>query len=235
MNAPPPAPSVPADLPGLLRDSRHWELLRQRHARETLRSVFRVNGHYLVKKFEIPLETHRFHRPWLAEAACLRRLDGSGAPRSFGWFEETAEDHRTVWLVKEFIAGEPVDAFTPADLPAAARLLARVHSAGILTDDASAGNFLRTLDGSLVFLDFGRARLRRRSRPCSSWTIGWELAKLRREGFHWNNALWRAFLPLYFDALRAAPLRRVAIRAAADLSTALRMTRKTLQGKPARS
>jgi len=235
MNAPPPAPSVPADLPGLLRDSRHWELLRQRHARETLRSVFRVNGHYLVKKFEIPLETRRFRRPWLAEAACLRRLDGSGAPRSFGWFEETAEDHRTVWLVKEFIAGEPVDAFTPADLPAAARLLARVHSAGILTDDASAGNFLRTLDGSLVFLDFGRARLRRRSRRCSSWTIGWELAKLRREGFHWNNALWRAFLPLYFDALRAAPLRRVAIRAAADLSTALRMTRKTLQGKSPRS
>jgi len=235
MNAPPPAPSVPADLPGLLRDSRHWELLRQRHARETLRSVFRVNGHYLVKKFEIPLETRRFRRPWLAEAACLRRLDGSGAPRSFGWFEETAEDHRTVWLVKEFIAGEPVDAFTPADLPAAARLLARVHCAGILTDDASAGNFLRTLDGSLVFLDFGRARLRRRSRPCSSWTIGWELAKLRREGFHWNNELWRAFLPLYFDALRAGPLRRAAIRAAADLFTALRMTRKTLQGKSPRS
>ena len=235
MNAPPPAPSVPADLPGLLRDSRHWELLRQRHARETLRSVFRVNGHYLVKKFEIPLETHRFHRPGLAEDACLRRLDGNGAPRSFGWFEETTDDHRTVWLVKEFIAGEPVDAFTPADLPAAARLLARVHSAGILTDDASAGNFLRTLDGSLVFLDFGRARLRRRSRPCSSWTIGWELAKLRREGFHWNNELWRAFLPLYFDALRAGPLRRAAIRAAADLFTALRMTRKTLQGKSPRS
>ena len=232
----PALPSDP-DLPPekILRDSRHWELLRKRRAKETQRSVFRVDGHYVVKKFEIPLDVRRYRRPWLAEDACLRRLDGVGAPRSYGWFEETEADQRVVWLVKEFVAGDPVDTFAAADLPAVARLLAGVHAQAIITDDASAGNFLRTPDGQMEFLDFGRARPYRRAGLRLDAAIGWELAKLRREGFRWDDALWRAFLPLYFAAAVASRLRQARIRFACAAAAALRRARKTLQGKNPRS
>lgn len=227
-----PTTDVPEPAPeDVLRESRHWELLRKRRAKETLRSVFRVDGRYVAKKFEIPLETRRYRRPWLAEDACLRRLAGDGAPRSLGWFEEIEGDQRVVWLVKEYVAGEPVSAFAPADLPAVAQLLARVHGRGIVTDDANVGNFLRTLDGQMAFLDFGRARLLRGAGLWLDLHVGRELAKLRREGFRWNDDLWRAFLPLYFAALDASPRRRARLRFACAVAAALRRARKILQGK----
>lgn len=229
----PSNPNLP--LEKILRDSRHWELLRKRRAKETQRSVFRVDGHYVVKKFEIPLDVRSYRRPWLAEDACLRRLDGDGAPRSFGWLEETEADQRIVWLVKAFVAGNPVDTFAAADLPAAARLMARIHDQRIITDDASAGNFLRTLDGEMQFLDFGRARLFRRPGLWCDLHVGWELAKLRREGFRWNDELWQAFIPLYVEARGGSRLRRACILAAASVSVALRMARKFFQGKSTRS
>ena len=219
----------------ILAGAQRWELLRKRRAKETLRSVYRVDERYVAKKFEIPRTARHYRRPWLAEDACLRRLDGRGAPRSFGWYEETAGDRRVVWLVKEYVAGAPVDVFTAADLPAAARLLAGVHAQAVFTDDASAGNFLRTPDGQMEFLDFGRARPYRRAGWRFDAAIGCELAKLRREGFRWDAALWRAFLPLYFAALGASGFRQARIRLACAVATALRRARKTLQGKNPRS
>ena len=231
-----PTTDVPEPAPeDVLRESRHWELLRKRRAKETLRSVFRVDGRYVAKKFEIPLETRRYRRPWLAEDACLRRLAGDGAPRSLGWFEEIEGDQRVVWLVKEYVAGEPVSAFAPADLPAVAQLLARVHGRGIVTDDANVGNFLRTLDGQMAFLDFGRARLLRGAGLWLDLHVGRELAKLRREGFRRDDALWTAFVPLYFAARGGSRLRRARILAACSVSGALRMVRKFIQGKSTRS
>lgn len=219
----------------ILAGAQRWELLRKRRAKETLRSVFRVDDRYVAKQFEIPLAARRYRRPWLAEDACLRRLDGRGAPRSFGWFEETAGDRRVVWLVKEYVAGTPVETFSAADLPAAARLLAGVHGLAVFTDDASAGNFLRTPDGQMEFLDFGRARPYRRAGWRFDAAIGCELAKLRREGFRWDDALWRAFRPLYFEALGASRGRQIRIRLACAAAVALRRIRKTLQGKNPRS
>lgn len=219
----------------IVAHAQRWELLRQRRAKETLRSVYRVDDRYVAKKFEIPLAARRYRRPWLAEDACLRRLDGRGAPRSLGWFEETKADQRVVWLVKDYVAGAPVETFAAADLPAAARLLAGVHAQAVVTDDASAGNFLRAPDGRMAFLDFGRARLYPRAGLHLDAAIGWELAKLRREGFRWDADLWHAFLPLYFVALGASLPRQIRIRLACTASVALRRIRKTLQGKNPRS
>ena len=219
----------------ILDAAQRWELLRKRRAKETLRSVYRVDERYVAKKFEIPLAARRYRRPWLAEDACLRRLDGDGAPRSLGWLEETEADQRVVWLVKEFVAGAPVETFAAADLPAAARLMARIHNRLIITDDASAGNFIRTLDGGMQFLDFGRARIFRRPGLGFDLHVGWELAKLRREGFRWNAPLWDAFVPLYFAALGSSRLRRARILAAGSVSGALRMARKFFQGKSTKS
>ncbi len=215
----------------ILNAARQRTLLRQRQAGETRRCVFRLDEAHVAKQFRIPLSARGYRRPWQIEDACLRHLDGDGAPRSCGWFEETDADHRIAWLVKEYIAGEPLVSFSPADLPAAADLLAGLHRRRIITDDANPGNFIRRPDGRMAFLDFGRGRLFHRDGPWLDLHIGWELAKLRREAFLWNSALWTAFLPLYFRALDAALFRRARIRAACAASIALRMARKISKGK----
>lgn len=219
----------------IVKNARHRELLRERQAGNTLRSVFRLDGAYIAKRFQLPLAARIFRRPWRTEEACLRHLGGHGAPRSCGWFEQIETDLRIVWLVKEHVAGTPLDAFTLADLPAAARLLAHLHRQRIITDDANPGNFLQTPDGPMVFLDLGRAKRLRLPGPWLDGHIGWELAKLRREGFRWDPALWAAFRPAYFEALSASRPRRALLRAACAAAIGLRMARKTLQGKSPRS
>lgn len=219
----------------ILRQARPWTLLRERQAGATRRSVFRVEDRYVVKKFEIPLAVRSYRRPWVAEDACLRRLGGAGAPRSFGWVEQIEGDRRIVFLGKEYVDGQPLGSFSADDIPAAARLMARIHGRRLITDDANPGNFIRTPDGELRFLDLGRGRLFHRTGPWLDLHIGWELAKLRREAFRWDPSLWTAFLPPYFHALSASRRRRAFLLAAGSAATALRRMRKISQGKSPRS
>ena len=226
---PPPSPQ------SILAGARKFELLRERRAGATLRSVLRIDGRFVAKKFSVPAHARRFPRPWIAEDACLRVLDGNGAPRSLGWFEETTTSGLVAWLVKEYVEGTTVERFVPDDIPALALLMARIHAAKVATDDANASNFLRLPGGAFVFLDFGRARLHSRRGWRFDAAVGRELAKLRREGFFWDDALWSSFLPAYFDAARASAFRRFRILFACAAETALRIARKTIQGKSSRS
>lgn len=219
----------------IVRNARHRELLRERQAGETLRSVFLLDGAHVAKRFRFPVSSPSHRRPWIAEHEALTRLDGAGAPRTFGWFDEIEGDQRVVWLVKEYVVGSPLASFVVADVPAAARLMARIHECRIVTDDANPGNFIRTPDGRLAFLDFGRAKGFASSDPRFQLFVGWELAKLRREGFRWNADLWNAFLPLYFQARPSSMARRTLVLAACSASAALRKARKMSQGKSPRS
>ena len=226
-----PAPSPQSILAG----ARNLELLRERRAGATHRSILRIDRRFVAKKFSIPAHVRHFPRPWIAEDSCLRVLDGNGAPRSLGWFEDSTPSGLVAWLLKEYVEGSPIERFAPDDVPALALLMARIHDAKIVTDDANASNFLRVPGGAIVFLDFGKARLHSRRGWRFDAAVGRELAKLRREGFSWNVALWSTFLPAYFDAVRASPFRRFRILFACAAATALRMIRKTTQGISARS
>lgn len=215
----------------ILRESRHWELLRKRWAKRIRHSAFRVDGCYEVKKYEMPLNIRFYRRPWLVEDACLRRLKGDGAPRSFGWHEETELDQRVVWLVKEYIAGEPLCSFAEACIPAVACLMAKIHSLRIITGDVKPQNFIRSLDGRMYFPNFGRAKIYRRHNPAFFLCIGVELAKLRREGFQWDSALWKGFRPLYFKALHFSALFRALTWTSCGIAIGMRMARMRIQGQ----
>ena len=215
----------------ILRESRHWELLRKRWSNSIHRSVFRVDGCYVVKKYEMPLNIRFYRRPWLVEDACLRRLDGDGAPRSFGWLKQIEADQRVAWLVKEYIAGEPLCSFAEADIPAVARLMARIHSLRIITGNLNPQNFVLSLDGRMLFPDFGRAKLHLRHSLWLLLHIGIELAKLRRMEFQWDSALWNEFRPHYFKALHFSALSRALIRASCEIALGVRMARKRIQGQ----
>lgn len=224
-----PSPVASAEV--ILRESRHWEFLRRRWSKSIHRSVFRVDGCYEVKKYEMPLDNRFYRRPWLVEDACLRRLDGDGAPRSFGWHEETELDQRVVWLVKEYIAGESLCSFAETDIPAVACLMARIHSLRIITGDPKPQNFILSLDGRMLFPNFGRAKIYRFCSPVFFLCIGGELAKLRREGFQWDPALWNQFRSLYFKALHFPVLSRALIWASCEIAIGMRKARKRIQGQ----
>jgi hypothetical protein len=223
--------SLSASAEVILRESRHWELLRKRWAKRTHHSVFRVDGCYEVKKYEMPLDARIYRRPWLVEDACLRRLDGNGAPRSFGWLEQIEENQRVVWLVKEYIAGESLCSFKEAAIPAVACLMARIHSLRIITGEPKPQNFIRSLDGRMLFPNFGRAKLYLYHNPFFFLCIGGELAKLRREEFQWDTDLWNAFRPLYFKALQISALCRALIWVSCGIAIGMRMARKRIQGQ----
>ena len=215
----------------ILRESQRWELLRKRWAKRIQHSVFRVDGCYEVKKYEIPLDIWFYRRPWLVENACLRRLEGDGAPRSFGWTTQKIEDQRVVWLVKEYMAGESLCSFAEADMPAVADLLARIHSRGIITGGIKPNDIIRSQDGHMIFPNFSRAKIYRSYNPIFFLCVANELAKLRRVEFQWDSVHWNSFYPPYFKALHFSFLSRALIWVSCEIAIGMRKARKRIQGQ----
>jgi Lipopolysaccharide kinase (Kdo/WaaP) family len=215
----------------ILSSAENWELLNERQARETFRSVFLVNGEFVIKRFEIPLHVKKFRTPWIIEDKALRRLNGDCAPRSCGFIEKVIGDKRVAWLGKDYIPGVTKDHFNNDDIPGVARLMARLHRHMIITDDANVHNFLLSDDNRMIFVDLGRARLFIMRSPWFYMNVGWELAKVRREGFNWNAGHWKQFKQLYFQHMASPAPVCLFIHICCTAAILLRMIRKCLQFK----
>lgn len=215
----------------ILNSTGSWEKLSERQARETRRTVYLVDGRYILKKFEVPLNVSSYRRPWVIEDRALRRLSGFCAPRTLGFVEREDAGQRVFWLAKEHLDGTVVKTLSIDDMKSAAAVLAGIHSRLIITDDANAQNFIRRPDGSFCFLDFGRARNFILRSPWFFLSVGWELAKFYREGIQRDRAKWRSFLSAYRSAARCPPFTWPLIRASCATSNATRSIRKLAQGK----
>ena len=215
----------------IVASAKDWKVLSERQARETRRTVFLVDDRYVVKKFTLPRSTRSYRRPWITEDKGLRRLHGDGAPLSYGFMETQSNGDREAWLAKQYLTGATMTAFTDSDIPSVAQLMARLHHHMIITDDANVGNFLKREDGQMMFLDLGRARVFIWRSPWLYMNIGWELAKLRREGFNWKFSHWIEFSKLYFSELACSRPTRSLIKLSCITAIGLRMARKRLQGK----
>jgi len=215
----------------ILSSAEDWKLLNERQARETFRSVFLVNNEFVIKRFEIPLHEKKYRTPWIIEDKALRRLNGDCAPRTCGFIEKTIGDKRVAWLGKDYIPGVTKDHFTEDDIPGVARLMARLHRHLIITDDANVQNFLLSEDNRMIFVDLGRARLFIMRSPWFYANVGWELAKLNREGFHWNADHWKLFKQLYFQYFACSAPARMFIHISCAAAIILRMIRKCVQFK----
>ena len=183
--------------------------LRRRRAKETLRSVFRVDG-FIVKEFDIPAKCRHYRRPWRTEAAALGRMGADYPGAALGVVERVEDGVRKVFFVKRFIKGEPLEYIAMADVGGVARLLAEIHARGVVTDDAHADNFLRRPSGEFAFIDLGRAMVFR-ARPAPAFAVGKEFAKLYREGFGYDRGLFDAFLGEYRSVTHASSFRRFLI------------------------
>jgi len=218
------------DASDILAAARERRLLRERQARETHRAVYLLDDTYVVKQFTLPAAARNPRTPWRTEDAALQRAAPAFAPRSFGVVEHIEGDRRVACLVKAYVPGRVLDRLGVAEAPDAAALMAGLHRLGVVTDDANATNLLRAEDGRLLFLDLGRARLHDRAGWALRRDIGRELAKLRREGFAWDRAAWRTFLPAYFSHLACSHPVRILLMFLCATTTFARMLRKTLQG-----
>lgn len=219
------ATSMEAKLDDIIAKAAGMTPLRRRRARETLRLVYPPVDGFIVKEFDIPAECRRYRKPWLKEIAGLKRLGDDYDGAAAGVVERTEGGVRKVFLVRRFIDGAGIDAFSVADMPAMAALLADIHARGVVTDDANIGNFIRTPSGGFAFIDFGRAIVFRRGHA-SFIAVGRELAKLYREGFNFDKDLMEAFLADYFAAAKASRARRALIIAVCRATLALRALRK---------
>lgn len=110
-----------------------------------------------------------------------------------------------VTLIRDYFPGDPSTQITESDLPELAGLLASIHARGIVTCDPSVENFLRTPDGSIRFLDFGRSRVFRFRSPMYYFYLGKELARFFRTALFGEDVTWGRFQPLYFEALAPRP------------------------------
>jgi len=210
---------------------KNWEQLRQRQARETLRTVFLADDRYIVKKFEIPAGINKYRRPWIQEHEALSISPPECVPSSLGYVEQVEHNKRIVYLVKDYVPGKVCDRFEDGDMAEAGSLLARLHQHGIITDDANVHNFLKKDNGQMIFIDMGRARIY----PCRSLPIliqiGRELAKFKREGICWNKNQWQEFLYHYFAHYSCSRLHRILILNSCACSNTMRYCRKSLRGK----
>jgi hypothetical protein len=215
----------------ILASAKDWKLLNERQARETFRSVFLVDNQFVIKRFEIPLAAKKYRRPWIIEDKALRRLNGDNAPRTCGFTEKIVGDKRVAWLGKEFVSGTTTDRFNDSDIPLVATLMAGLHNHMIITDDANVHNFLKIDEHRMFFIDLGRGRIFIFRSPWFFINVGWELAKLRREGFHWNRNHWNLFKKLYFQVFSNSSTAKAFVLFCCAVATGLRMIRKCLQLK----
>ena len=213
----------------IIENGRNWELMRTRQSRETFRNVYRVDNTYVVKKFEIPATAVSYRKPWETEINALNAVFDNGSNPAIGVHEEVDDDYRTVWFVKHYINGNIFAEFKDEDIPDVAKLLASLHKKLIITDDTNVGNFLKLEDGSIIFLDLGRAILHKKKTFRYYQDLGSELAKIAREGFNWNPVHRKIFRETYFDIMQYPKHEKALVLFSCRSTMILRFIRKALQ------
>ena len=183
----------------------NWTLLQTRHVREVHREVFLTGDGYVIKRYTHESRPPLIRRPWVQEHRALSRLKGKGAPLPVGYISETSAGRRQVILVRHFVAGAPVEVIDASALEEIAALMVRFHEAGVTTDDAHRHNFIRSANGNLVFLDFGRARIFSRRSPLLFAGVAVDLHRFYRATLKRNQDLWEKFLHAYFGRSAFGP------------------------------
>jgi hypothetical protein len=160
-------------------------------------------------------------------------VQGLPLPVSIGYRPRSADGCRIMEYVRTYLPGSPVERFGPPEAQHAGQLLAAIHHRGVVTDDALRGNFLRLPDGTLGFVDMGRARVYPRTTLAMATFVGRELAKVRRHCLEHDPERVAAFEAAYFAATPLGPAARRWSKTVAEVTVALRRLRKgVIQGRP---
>ena len=217
----------------VISGARRRENVRTRQREDALREVFVLDDAYVLKRFTWEAGGPIPRRLWRTEHEALARVQGLPLPVSIGYRPRSADGLRIMEYVRTYLPGSPIEAFGLREARQAGQLLAAIHHRRVVTDDALKGNFLRLPDGTLGFVDMGRARVYRRTTPAMTTFVGRELAKVRWHCLAHDPERVTAFEAAYFAATPLGAAARRWAKLVADATVALRRLRKgVIQGRP---
>mgnify|MGYP003589099473 CR=1 FL=1 len=195
-----------------MNQSGNRRLLHRRWVYRTLREVWLVDEQVVEKRF-LHHPGRRDWRPlWQRGHRALERLAGLPVPRSLGWHREMAPEGPLYILRKTYLAGRPLHTVTPDDARYMGSLLCALHGRGVVNNDPAPDNFIRTPDGTLACVDFGRSRTFHWRSLYFYFYVGKELARLHRTGLTLCPALWTAFLAGYYACSTTSRVQRLVIQ-----------------------
>ncbi|MDH4031829.1 MAG: lipopolysaccharide kinase InaA family protein [Chromatiales bacterium] len=181
----------------ILASSDELELLQERYVGGVLRTVSKKSDRFVIKRYVHAGGARPRRCPWVAENAALKRLRGLHAPEPIGFVEQRSDSGMTATLVRRYVAGEPVAEPDDGLAREMASLMAALHGRGVTTEDAHRHNFLRSAEGGLVFLDFGKARVFRTGSPLLYAGVAFELHRFFRAALGRDAGLWQIFIDEY--------------------------------------
>ena len=92
-----------------------------------------------------------------------------------------------------------------ADIESLVRMMVRIHQRGVITRDPFLQNFIRTPDGEIRFIDFGRSAILNPKNPVIIDFLGKELARFRCHAFAGDDQLYNHFHKRYFEPFPHSP------------------------------
>ena len=192
--------SNPAAVRRILAERRESRLLAERQARDSYRRVSLLDDRYVLKEFIYGPGARPERRPWRSEHAALTHLADPTLPASVGYLSEATDGEWRVRYLRGYVPGVALEGFDAASAAEAGVLLAGLHARGVVTDDALTQNFMRAPDGSLFFLDYGKARIFSPRNPLRLVWIALEHCRFLRAALDGDDGLWAVFREAYFRA-----------------------------------
>lgn len=179
-----------------LREVRHRWVNRTEHW------AWIFDEQVLIKKYVLHPGKQNRWKVWEKERRALECLRELATPACLGHFTVREPDGLTAHvLLKEFIPGDDVAALDEPEIGTFAELMANIHARGAVTNDPTCANLIRTTDGQLAFIDFGRAAIYPQRGPVYWWYLGKELSRTYRKALRGSPELMSQYAPRYFETL----------------------------------
>lgn len=181
-------------------------LIRRKKKKNIIHEIYRYDR-TLVKRFIKIAPFPDVRQVWRLEDRALKRLSGLNLPKTYGFSVNRINGATEIIYAREYLDGNPIEAFAMADMAPLAVMMAKIHGRGVITRDPSLENFIRTPEGRILFIDFGRSVLLNPKNPVIIEYLGKELARLRCHALAGDDRLYRRFHDIYFSTLPGTSFR----------------------------
>jgi len=182
-------------------------LIKRKKKKNIIHEIY-LYDQTLVKRFIKIALWPDMRQVWMIEDKALRRLEGLRVPRSYGFVKKKYNGRTEIIFAREYLDGKPIKQFELKDMDSMAKMMAQIHQRGVITRDPSLENFIKTADGKILFIDFGRSIILNPKNPVIIDYMGKELARLWCHAFAGNDELYTRFHEKYFEILSCSPARR---------------------------
>ncbi len=189
------------------KQDKELHLIRRKKKKNIIHEIY-LYDQTLVKRFIKTAPLPDIRKVWMMEDTALRRLEGLPVPMTHGYEEKQLNGAKEIIYAREYLEGKPIESFSDEDMEPMARMMVRIHQRGVVTRDPSLENFIKTADGKIRFIDFGRSIILNPKNPMIIDYQGKELARIWCHAFAGNDALYTRFHDKYFELLSCSSARR---------------------------